>query len=231
MRSSRIPTILLLFCCSSVKAQSDGPPEVPKKPSHPAALTLPGVQSSGAILLPNQWSLRPAGKQLELGDFPVNLALHPGGSWLAVLHAGYGEHEIVIVDLKKQKIASRVPLPECFYGLCFTPDGRRLFASGGQSEVVHAFDFEDGLLFHPQELPIVEPKEKFVAVGLTVTGNDLFVAGPWGDAVCRMPLADPGRRSLFHLPQGSYPYTCLADRSSQRLYVSCGAGPWFKCSI
>ena len=61
---------------------------------------------------PNQWSLRPAGKHLPLGDFPVNIALHPGGQWVAVLHAGYGEHEIVVVELHKDRprIVSRVSL-------------------------------------------------------------------------------------------------------------------------
>src|ERR1700719_2706077 len=51
---------------------------------------LPGIQPGGTIVLPNQWSLRPAGRQIELGDFPVNMALHPSGRWLAILHAGYG---------------------------------------------------------------------------------------------------------------------------------------------
>src|SRR5436309_3200381 len=59
---------------------------------------LPGVQADGAIQMPNQWSLRPAGKQVELGDFPVNLAVHPSGKWLAALHAGYGDHEVIIVN-------------------------------------------------------------------------------------------------------------------------------------
>jgi hypothetical protein len=36
---------------------------------------LPGLQHDGSTLLPNQWSLRPAGKQIELGDFPVNIAV------------------------------------------------------------------------------------------------------------------------------------------------------------
>src|SRR5215831_5038914 len=105
---------------------------------------LPGIQAGGFIQMPNQWSLRPAGKQLPLGDFPVNLALHPGGQWLAVLHAGYGEHEVVIVDLNRARtrIVCRVPLQQSFYGLCFAPDGRTLFASGGEFEVVHAFAFE-----------------------------------------------------------------------------------------
>src|SRR5436189_6214189 len=38
---------------------------------------LPGKQSDGSVLLPNQWSLRPVGKQVELGDFPINVAVHP----------------------------------------------------------------------------------------------------------------------------------------------------------
>src|SRR5207253_309534 len=54
--------------------------------------TLPGVKDGGTVLLPNGWSLKPAGKQVALGDFPVNMALHPSGEWLAVLHAGYGDH-------------------------------------------------------------------------------------------------------------------------------------------
>jgi len=33
----------------------------------------------GSVLLPNQWSLHPTGRQIELADFPVNLALHPMG--------------------------------------------------------------------------------------------------------------------------------------------------------
>jgi effector-binding domain-containing protein len=41
--------------------------------------------------------LRPAGKQVPLGDFPVNIALHPSGKYAAILHAGYGAHEVVTV--------------------------------------------------------------------------------------------------------------------------------------
>ena len=42
---------------------------------------LPGLGIDGDVQLPNQWSLRPAGRQTELGDFPVNIALHPSGQW------------------------------------------------------------------------------------------------------------------------------------------------------
>src|SRR5437588_12367404 len=67
---------------------------------------LPGAQPDGSILLPNQWSLRPAGTQIELRDFPANIAVHPGGRFVAVLHNGYSAHQISVVDLPAQKTVS-----------------------------------------------------------------------------------------------------------------------------
>src|SRR5262245_12072211 len=91
------------------------------------ARVLPGLQADGFVQLPNQWRLRPAGTQIDLGDFPVNMALHPDGRFLAVLHAGYREHEVAVVDLAgaRPRIVSRAVIEQAFYGLCFAPDGRR----------------------------------------------------------------------------------------------------------
>src|SRR5690349_11778793 len=91
----------------------------------------PGVQTPGHILLPTQWSLRPAGKQVKLGDFPTNIALHPTERFAAILHTGYGDHEILIIDLDKQLVVSSAKVPQAFYGLAFGPKGNFLYASGG----------------------------------------------------------------------------------------------------
>ncbi len=200
------------------------------EPPHAAPATappprvLPGVHLDGMVQLPNQWSLRPAGKHLPLGDFPVNIALHPSGQWAAVLHAGYGEQEIVIVELRKDKprIASRVRLDQTFYGVCFAPDGKALFASGGEFEVVHRFAFDKGLLSDHREIAVAPVADKFVVSGVAVdaTGRTLFAAGAWGDAVAVVPLDDPNNRHTVALDKGSYPYACLSDPKSGRLFVS-----------
>jgi hypothetical protein len=52
--------------------------------------------------------LRPEGKQILVGDFPSNIALHPDGKHAAVLHCGYGKHEVVILDLAQAAVRSRV---------------------------------------------------------------------------------------------------------------------------
>jgi YVTN family beta-propeller protein len=194
----------------------------PKAKEAPVPRMLPGVQAGGTTLLPNGWSLRPAGKQIPLGDFPVNLALHPNGRWLAILHAGAGDHEIAIVDLKKQKIVSRVIIDQAFYGLCFTPDGDYLYASGGEYEVVHVFHFGGGLLSRHQKIKIAEPKEKFIPAGLAFGRNEtlLTVAGPWGDAVALVETDPLGPPKKVSLGTESFPYACLFDKSGERLFVS-----------
>ena len=200
----------------------------PTRPERPPRL-LPGVQAGGVIQLPNQWSLRPAGKSLTLGDFPVNLALHPSGKWLAALHAGYGDHEIIIVDLRRQKKTSRVLLNQTFYGLCFAPDGKSLFASGAESAVVHQFTFADGLLGDHRRLHAAPLVSKFVSSGLAVdaAGKRLFVAGTWGNAVAIVPLDVPDKRTNVDTGADSYPYTCLPSLDGKRLYVSL----WNKAAV
>ena len=196
--------------------------EEPEAQSKNVPRTLPGMQAGGRILLPNQWSLRPAGKQLKVGDFPVNVALHPKEPFAAVLHAGYGDHEVVIIELKEFKVVSRVTIPQTFVGLTFSPDGTQVFASGGEKEVVHQFAFAKGYLSDHREIRIADIKEKFVPAGLSLSkdGKSLYVANPWGDTVALVPLGNPEKLQHLKLTEGDYPYTTLPSADGKRLYVS-----------
>src|SRR5262245_52294500 len=109
----------------------------------------PGPRPDGSMLLPNQWTLRPVGTQIELGDFPVNIAVHPSSHFAAVLHCGYSQHELVVVDLFSKTVVSRRTVDEAFYGLAFSSDGKRLFCSGSSGELVYEFQFADGQLTSP----------------------------------------------------------------------------------
>jgi DNA-binding beta-propeller fold protein YncE len=215
---------ILLCVAFAIGAQQVGKSDKPPR-------VLPGVEADGAVRLPNQWAIRPAGKQVELGDFPVNIALHPGGKWLAVAHSGFGAHEVRIVDLdpKRQKVISQVTLDQTFYGLAFAPDGKTLYVSGGEFDVVHSFVFADGYLVGPRKLAVANAKDKFIVHGLTVDpkGQWLCVAGMWGHAVCLVSLAEPAKRITIPLGKDCYPYTCLVAADGQRLYVSL----WNKAAV
>src|SRR5438445_6313721 len=101
--------------------------QVPAPPTRAVPADLPGQRADGSVLLPNQWSLRPVGKQVELGDFPVNIAVHPDNRFVAVLHSGYGRHEIAVVDVPAAKVIGEFPVDESFYGLEFSHDGKELY--------------------------------------------------------------------------------------------------------
>ncbi len=214
------------------------------------ATMLPGFQRDGSVLLPNQWSLRPAGKQIQVGDFPVNVALHPGGVFAAVLHSGYSQHEVRILDLAHGRCVSQVMLENTFYGLAWSPDGSALYASGGGDEVIHAFDFKDGYLSRHRELRLRPAAEEGVPTGLAVSakGDALYIAESLGQRVEKISTADgralwtrtlataeataktqpdASRQNVDHDPAAPFPWTCLPDEAHRRVFVSL----WAKSAV
>jgi hypothetical protein len=115
----KILAIIGIACLASGHAQEPAP----EKALRP---TWPGLKLDGRVLLPNGWSLKPAGRQLKLGDLPVQITQHPTEPILAILHAGYGDHEVVTVDQKTSRIIGRVNVPYSFSGLIFSEDGKQL---------------------------------------------------------------------------------------------------------
>jgi DNA-binding beta-propeller fold protein YncE len=209
---------LLTLAAPSQRPKSDPiPPEVVSKPLD---RVLPGLRQDGSVQLPNQWSLRPVGRQIEVGDLPVNIAVHPTGEYIAVLCAGFRDHEVVVIDLNpnRTRIVSRATVEQAFYGLTFSPDGKHIYASGGEFERVEVFDFDRGYLVKrsPIDVAAGRPNAKTVVGGIAfdAAARDLLVASPWADAVVRVPLVNPENKKVIPLdpvalklapPQGEPP--------------------------
>lgn len=189
---------------SMAEEQAPAPRAADGPAAHHPLRRLPGLQLDGTVQLPNQWKLQPAGRHLEVGDFPVHIELHPTGQFAAVLHCGMRDHEVAIIDLaeKGRRIVSRVTVPQAFYGLAFSPDGRQLYASGGEFDVVHVWDFDRGLLHNARTLDAAAPGgARTVPAGLVLDdkGNDLFVCGLWADVLLRIPLTNPANKVAIPL--------------------------------
>jgi YVTN family beta-propeller protein len=214
----RILPLLLASACLALaqkpaaKAQkatpkTEKPAATPAKVAKPIASkekpSLPGAQPDGAVLLPNQWYLRPAGTQVKVGDFPVNIALHPEGKFAAILHCGHGQHEVQILDLATNKIASRVNLAEAFYGCAFTKDGTKLITSGSGDEVLHVFQFKGGFLSEPADIRLRPKAQRGIPGGFAMSadGKTLYVANVWGQSVSRVRVAaGGGAAEIMDLP-------------------------------
>ncbi len=224
------PFPLLAFLCLTAAALADERPA-------PALRDLPGVQPDGSVLLPNQWWLRPVGKQVQLGDFPANIALHPGGKFAAVLHCGYGPHEVVVVDAATGAIVSRVAIEESFQGLAFTRDGSALFVSGSSQEVIHRFAFADGYLSQRSSIALRDVKKRGIPCGLAVTadGKTVYAANVWGQSVTRTTLAGSETSELLltataapnpPAPLASTDDPSITKRAQQLLDVADSSAPF-----
>lgn len=83
------------------------------------------------IQLPNGWSLTPAGKSLELGDLPLNIAIAPSKKYLAVTNNGQSTQSIQLIDVANKKVLDNVVIPKSWLGLRFSGNEKYLYASGG----------------------------------------------------------------------------------------------------
>src|SRR5882672_3035695 len=187
--------IIAFIACAGCSSNKTGRSRGVVASEHAARSTshspaLPGQQSDGSVLLPNLWSLRPLGKQVELRDFPINVAVDPSGHFAAVLHSGYSRHQILIVDIQAARVVSHEELNQAFYGLEFSPDGKMLYCSGAGEEVIHVFEFAQGNLSGHRKLRLRDVKERGVPAGLAVAKatHDLYAANVWGHRVTRLSL-------------------------------------------
>ena len=188
--------------------------------------TWPGMTREGTVLLPNGWSLNPAGRQSRLGDFPVQSAIHPSEPILAVLHAGYGEHEVVTVDTREGTVIGRVAMPEAFSGLVWSKDGKTLYVGGGWDDVVYKFIHAGGLLSNKVTMEFPEPltnDDRRGVAGLAISddGKTLWSANVFGHTLARFDTTGGGKLTgEWPLGKASYPFGLALDEAKGRLYVS-----------
>ncbi len=214
---SRVGALILVIVAGPVLAQESAS-EAGKK----GGITWPGLTQAGTVILPNGWSLKPAGRQAPLGDFPVTMAENPTEPVLAVLHAGYGEHEVITLDASTGKTIGRVAIKESFQGLTWSLDGKHLYVGAGFDDVVYRFDHSGGLLSNRFTFAYPDKaKAPRCPAGLAVGKDEktLWVANVFGHTLARFD-GDGKRVAEIELGADSFPYGLAWDEASSKLYVS-----------
>ena len=100
------------------------------------AQTIPGSSKSGKVLLPNGWSLSPAGRSLPLGDLPLNIQISASQKLMAVSNNGQSKQSIQLIDPQSEKILHDQPIGKAWYGLKFSADEKKLYASGANDNII-----------------------------------------------------------------------------------------------
>ena len=98
----------------------------------------PGPTGKG-FLLPNGWTVSPAGDQVTLTDLPLNIIPLDDGRHALAATSGYNAHELSLVDLAGKKVVAKLTVKQSWFGLAVDQATGRVWWSGGGGDRVHAF--------------------------------------------------------------------------------------------
>jgi YVTN family beta-propeller protein len=165
---------------------------------------------SGPRRLPTGRTLDPAGTSYDLSSFPLAMALSPQRNRVVALLNGWREQGIQVVDRSSGRTIQTIPLPAVFIGLAFSPDGRSLYVSGGNQDVIYRFDWRaDSAALADSIVLAVKQKGKDgtrypAGIAISPDGRTLYATENLGDSLAVIDLA--ARRVVQRLGTERYPY-------------------------
>src|SRR5579883_1812364 len=181
-----------------------------------------GPQADGSFLLSNGWRLKPAGAQVDLDTLPMASVLSKDKKYLLVLNNGFRPPSVIVIDTASWKEVSRTPVADAWLGLAVSPDGERVYTSGGARGSVFEFSFSSGTLRPLRELHIAAGKpasQDFIGdVAVSPDGARLYAAELYHDSVA--VLDAKSGEVLNHFKTGRRPYRILFHPGGKAFFVS-----------
>lgn len=174
------------------------------------------------VLLPNGWSLSPAGRSIALGDLPLNIAVSSSKKYLAVTNNGQSDQSLQIVDVTKGTVVDSVPIAKSWYGLKFANGDKTLYASAGNDNRINEYSFASGKLKLVDSLVLGPGLPKLISpAGIDVdeNSNRLYTVTKENDSLY---VFDTKTKAVVNaLPIGGEGYACILSPDKKTLYVSC----------
>jgi YVTN family beta-propeller protein len=217
-------------------------------------LATASLATAAAPVTPAGWRVHPIGTEIAVPQGqpgmqgPSGSALSPDGSQLLVDSSGAAQTESVdLFDLNAGARTSFLPFDAAtgqsvFYGVAWSPDGTKAWASGGGQQVVHALSVSGGSVTETATIPTATPCTSHtgdgacfpagIAYGQTPIGPRLYVAdnlsGPAGGAAgnpagSKVTVIDPATNSVtgtIDLGEHLQPVGVAFDRTGRRAFVS-----------
>jgi YVTN family beta-propeller protein len=180
------------------------------------------------VLLPNGWTLTPAGHGLQLGDLPLNIAVSASHHWLAVTNNGQSTQTLQLIDAVKEELLDSVIIPKSWLGLKFSEDDKYLYASGGNDNFILKYAVNGqpaqghpGLVLVDSIILGKKWPEKISPAGIEIDDKRhlLYVVTKDNNSLYVVDLAT--KSILKRLDLGGEGYTCLLSHNKKELYITC----------
>jgi YVTN family beta-propeller protein len=184
------------------------------------AQPLNGLENK-RVRLPNGWSLTPVGRQLPLGDLPLNMAVSRTTRFLAVTNNGQSIQTIQLVDTRAEKVLDNKVIQKSWGGLVFSSDEKYLYASGGNDNWILKYAISRGKLYTSDTIRLGAPwPNKISPAGMALDDQRqlLYVVTKEDNSLYVVNLKT--KAVLQKLPLGGEAYSCLLSPDKNELYIS-----------
>ena len=174
------------------------------------------ADATEAPRLPTGVRLDPAGPRTDVGPLPLAAVLSPDSAHILLLLNGWRQQGVQVVERRTGLVTQTVDQDAAFIGLTFSPDGRTVYASGGNTDVIYRYDWTPGKLTRRDSL-VVRTKPSARANGTSypagiATSRDgtlLYVAENLADSLAVIDVASGSVTQ--RLPAGRYPYAVAVN--------------------
>ena len=171
--------------------------------------------------------LDPEGEFVDLSSMPLGMALAPDGKKLVVVLSGWREQGVQVVDLATRRVTQTLPQEAAFYGAAFSADGKELYVSGGNEDLIYCYLWRDGVAALDKQIVLGQKKEDKTGsrypAGLAASkrGNFLYVVENVGDSLA---VVDPSLGKVVQrFSTDHYPYA-VEVAADGNVYVSAWGG-------
>ena len=184
----------------------------------------PGAVDDAIGRLPNGVRLDPAAPLHAVGQMPLTMISAPEGDRVVLLLNGWRDEGIQVVDRASGRVLQTVHLPSAFLGLAFSPDGRSLYASGGNADVVYRFNWRagaatlrDSIVLQARVTPAANGVRYPGGLAVSRDGRLLYVAENLADSLAVIDVVSS--RVVQRVPTDRYPYGVVVAPTGA-VYVS-----------
>ena len=159
---------------------------------------------------------------MPLSDLPLNIAIAENKKYMAVTNNGQSVQSIQLIDPVSEKILDSVVIAKSWYGLKFSANGKKLYASGGNDNWILQYAvannklvLEDSILLGKKWPVRISP----AGIEIDEKKHTMYVVTKENNALYIINIVT--KKIIKQLPLGGEGYACILSPGKTELYITC----------